>query len=96
MCVGLIIGGVLTESYSWRLGFFSYLPIIGCMIYLAHITLRRKSKSTDCAHHKSIPQVALRWLLQRGIVCIPKSVHRERMGQSRAVFDFVLTPEEVE
>lgn len=45
MCIGLIIGGVLTESYSWRLGFFSYLPIIGCMIYLAHITLKRKSKS---------------------------------------------------
>lgn len=48
------------------------------------------------AHHKSIPQVALRWLLQRGIVCIPKSVHRNRMEQNRAVFDFVLTSEEME
>lgn len=48
------------------------------------------------AHGKSIAQVALRWLLQRGVVCIPKSVHRERMEQNRAVFDFELTPGEME
>lgn len=47
------------------------------------------------AHGKSIPQVALRWLLQRGIVCIPKSVHRERMEQNKSVFDFTLTSEEM-
>lgn len=48
------------------------------------------------AHGKSITQVALRWLLQRGVVCIPKSVHRERMAQNRAVFDFTLSADEME
>lgn len=48
------------------------------------------------SHGKSIPQVAIRWLLQRGIVCIPKSVHRNRMEQNSEVFDFALTTEEME
>ena len=48
------------------------------------------------AHGRSIPQVALRWLLQRGIVCIPKSVHRERMEQNLSVFDFTLSAEEMQ
>lgn len=39
---------------------------------------------------KSIAQVVLRWLLQRGIVCIPKSVKKERMEQNFQVFDFRL------
>ena len=40
---------------------------------------------------KSAAQVALRWLVQRGIVAIPKSSHRERMEQNLDVFDFQLT-----
>ena len=39
---------------------------------------------------KSAAQVALRWLIQRGIVAIPKSTHRERMEQNFNVFDFTL------
>lgn len=39
---------------------------------------------------KSIAQVVLRWLLQRGIVCIPKSVQKERIQQNFNVFDFTL------
>lgn len=41
-------------------------------------------------HGKSIAQVALRWLIQRGIVAIPKSVRKERMAGNFAVFDFEL------
>ena len=41
-------------------------------------------------HGKSIAQVVLRWLLQRDIVCIPKSVKKERMEQNFNVFDFAL------
>lgn len=47
------------------------------------------------AHGKSVAQVALRWQLQRGIICIPKSVHRERMVQNLDVFDFELTEDEM-
>jgi 2,5-diketo-D-gluconate reductase A len=41
-------------------------------------------------HGKSVAQVILRWLIQRGVVVIPKSVHRERMAQNFDIFDFEL------
>jgi 2,5-diketo-D-gluconate reductase A len=44
---------------------------------------------------KSNGQVILRWLLQRGIVVIPKSTHKERMAENLDVFDFELTNEEM-
>lgn len=47
------------------------------------------------AHGKSVAQVVLRWLTQRGVVTIPKSVRRERMEQNLDVFDFTLTDEEM-
>jgi 2,5-diketo-D-gluconate reductase A len=46
-------------------------------------------------HGKSIAQVVLRWLLQRGIVAIPKSVRRERMAENFDVFDFELDDEDL-
>ncbi|MCQ1999975.1 aldo/keto reductase [Arthrobacter zhaoxinii] len=47
------------------------------------------------AHGKSIPQVVLRWLIQRGIVVIPKSVRPDRMAENFDVFDFELSPQEM-
>lgn len=44
---------------------------------------------------KSAAQVALRWLIQRGIVAIPKSSHIERMKQNFDVFDFSLTNDDM-
>ena len=44
---------------------------------------------------KSVAQVVLRWLLQRGIVCIPKSTKKERIEQNFDVFDFVLSEEDM-
>ena len=41
-------------------------------------------------HGKSIAQVVLRWLTDRGIVAIPKSVRKERMAQNFDIFDFDL------
>ena len=47
-------------------------------------------------HGKTPAQVALRQHIQRGIVVIPKSVHKERMKQNLDVFDFKLTDNEME
>lgn len=47
-------------------------------------------------HDKTVAQVVLRWLLQRGIICIPKSVKKERLQENFNVFDFTLTEEEME
>ena len=47
-------------------------------------------------HGKSVAQVILRWLTQRGIVAIPKSVRRERIEENFNVFDFGLGPEDME
>ena len=47
------------------------------------------------AHGKSVAQVVLRWLTQRGIVAIPKSVQPARMAQNLAIFDFTLTDDEM-
>lgn len=47
-------------------------------------------------YNKTIAQVILRWQLQRGIVVIPKSTHKERMAQNLDVFDFTLTDEDMQ
>ena len=44
---------------------------------------------------KSIPQVALRWLLQRGVIIIPKSTHKERMVQNLDILDFELSADDM-
>lgn len=47
------------------------------------------------AYDKSVAQVVLRWLTQRGVVAIPKSVRAERMAENIDVFDFELTDEQM-
>ncbi|WP_071133638.1 aldo/keto reductase [Millionella massiliensis] len=44
---------------------------------------------------KSTAQVALRWLLQRDVIIIPKSTHAERMQENMRIFDFELTDEDM-
>ena len=46
-------------------------------------------------HHKTVSQVILRWNVQRGVVVIPKSVHKERIEENFNIFDFTLTDEEM-
>ena len=47
-------------------------------------------------YDKSAAQVVLRWLIQRGVVAIPKSVHEERIVENFDVFDFELSADEME
>lgn len=47
------------------------------------------------AHNKSTAQVSLRWVLQQGILPLPKSVHVDRMKQNMDIFDFELSPTEM-
>lgn len=44
---------------------------------------------------KSAAQVALRWNVQRGVVVIPKSVHRDRMEQNMDIWNFALSDEDM-
>lgn len=44
---------------------------------------------------KTAAQVALRWNVQRGVTVIPKSVHKERMEQNLAIWDFQLSAEDM-
>jgi len=47
-------------------------------------------------YDKSVAQVILRWLTQRGIVAIPKSVHKERIIENFHIFDFELSQEDMD
>src|SRR5690606_41704506 len=47
-------------------------------------------------NNKSIAQVVLRWLTQRGIVAIPKSVRKERMDENFNIFDFELSNDDIQ
>ncbi len=47
------------------------------------------------AHGKSVGQVVLRWLTQRGVIVIPKSVRPERQRENIDIFDFELTEEQM-
>ena len=52
-------------------------------------------RSIGSKYHKSVAQVILRWLTQRGVVAIPKSVKKERMAENFAIFDFELQPDDM-
>lgn len=51
--------------------------------------------SIGAKYGKSVAQTALRYLLQRGVILIPKSSHKERMQQNLDIFDFELAEEDM-
>jgi 2,5-diketo-D-gluconate reductase A len=52
--------------------------------------------SIGSKYNKSIAQVVLRWLTQRGVIAIPKSVRKERMAENLNSLDFELSSEDME
>lgn len=53
-------------------------------------------KTIGGQYNKSVAQVALRFLIQRGVVVIPKSTHKERMIENLNIFDFTLSVKDME
>ena len=53
-------------------------------------------RAIAAAHGKSVAQVVLRWLVQRGIVPLAKSANPVRMRENLAIFDFSLTEPEMQ
>lgn len=53
-------------------------------------------QSIGANHNKSVAQVVLRWLTQRGVVAIPKSVRQERMAENFNSLDFELSSDEMQ
>jgi 2,5-diketo-D-gluconate reductase A len=51
--------------------------------------------SIAAKHKKSVAQVILRWLLQRGIIALSKTTRKERMIENISVFDFELSTEDM-
>ena len=51
--------------------------------------------SIAAKHKKSVAQVILRWIVQRGIIALAKSTRKERMVENISVFDFELSAEDM-
>jgi 2,5-diketo-D-gluconate reductase A len=51
--------------------------------------------SLAAKYQKTVAQIILRWLTQRGVVAIPKSVRKERMAENFNIFDVELSPEDM-
>ena len=51
--------------------------------------------SIAAKHNKSVAQIILRWVLQRGIVALAKTTRKERMIENISVFDFELSTEDM-
>ncbi len=97
------VNQVETHVFNQQIEADKYLKKYGCQImswgpfaegrnnFFSNPVLQEIGK----AHDKSPAQTALRYLLQRGVVIIPKSTHKERMEQNFNVFDFELTDAEM-
>ncbi|MEY2792785.1 MAG: hypothetical protein RJA76_777 [Bacteroidota bacterium] len=53
-------------------------------------------KNIAFKHQKSIAQVVLKWLVQRGVIVIPKTVQKQRMIENFSIFDFELDVKDME
>ncbi len=79
------------ESVGIRLE--AYAPLMSHHIedLLTNDTMIKIAKK----YNKSIPQIAIKWLVTRGIVVIPKSIKKHRITENIDIFDFELTNEDM-
>lgn len=94
-----MVNQVETHVFDQEVKPMEYMKEYGChMMAWAPLAEGRNNFFTNpvleaigSKYGKSVAQVALRWLLQRGVIIIPKSVHVERMKQNLDIFDFTLS-----
>ena len=82
--------GIVTQAWSPIGGITSYRGDASTSTFNDPVIL-----AIAAEHGKSAAQVMLRWQLQLGHSVIPKSVRPERISENFAVFDFVLSPEQM-
>ena len=75
----------------------AYFPLGGALLMNSEDSLMKNQVLLEIAgrYNKTAPQIMIRWCIQRGVVCIPKSVHMNRIEENCQVFDFELTEEEM-
>ncbi|MBQ3383300.1 MAG: aldo/keto reductase [Bacteroidales bacterium] len=98
-----MVNQVETHVFNQQIGAKKYMDELDCRImswgplaegrnnFFKNETLAEIGRK----YGKTVPQVALRWLLQRGVIIIPKSTHKERMTQNLDLFDFELSSDEM-
>ena len=98
-----MVNQVETHVFDQQVQAQKYMEEFGCRImswgplaegrnnFFSNPVLEEIGKKYD----KSVAQVALRWLVQRGVIIIPKSVHIERMEQNLNILDFTLSDEDM-
>ena len=98
-----MVSQVETHGFDQQTEARKYMDALGCRImswgplaegrnnFFTNPVLEALGKK----YGKSVAQVALRWLTQRGVIIIPKSVHKERMEQNIDIFDFTLSNEDM-
>lgn len=92
-----------THVFNQQVEAQQYMEKYGCQIMswgpfaegLNNFFSNEVLKEIGKAHGKTLAQTALRFLIQRGVVIIPKSTHKERMQENLDIFDFELTDEEM-
>lgn len=98
-----MVNQVETHVFDQQLQAQEYMKGYGCrMMAWAPLAEGRNNFFTNplleeigSKYGKTVAQVALRWLTQRDVVIIPKSVHAERMRQNIDIFDFTLSEDDM-
>lgn len=98
-----MVNQVETHVFDQQIAAQKYMEEYGCKIMswgpLAegrnNFFTNPKLEEIGKQYGKTVAQVALRWLVQRGVVIIPKSVHIERMEQNLDIFDFTLSDKDM-
>lgn len=98
-----MVNQVETHVFNQQTEAMKYMEEFGCRIMAwAPLAEGRNGFFTNPVlenigrrYGKSVAQVALRWLVQRGVIIIPKSTHVERMKQNLDILDFTLSDEDM-